>query len=208
MESKNPEVEVISGNALELMQRAEIDMQVSTAKKYPRPDPSAIKKKMESFATMDEETAESCFYSLPRDGKTIQGPSVRLAEIAVACYGNLRAASRVIANDGRRQRLSGEVAEEPKPVLRVLADVVLRAEAFDLVGGSQAFKEWARKLKPDDAIRILGAAMNDPKLFRALTKSITDEAEMQKAIQVFEPYWVSMQIPLIQSALTQPKEGP
>lgn len=101
MENRNPEVEVITGNALELMQRAEIDMQVSTAKKYPRPDPSAIKKKMESFATMDEETAESCFYSLPRDGKTIQGPSVRLAEIAVACYGNLRAASRVIANDGR-----------------------------------------------------------------------------------------------------------
>ena len=70
--------------------------------------------------------------------------------------------------------------------------------------GSQAFKEWAKKLKPDDAIRILAAAMNDPKLFKALTKSITDEAEMQKAIQVFEPYWVSMQIPLIQSSLTQP----
>ncbi len=70
--------------------------------------------------------------------------------------------------------------------------------------GSQAFKEWARKLKPDDAIRILGAAMNDPKLFKALTKQITDEKEMRKAIQVFEPYWVSMQIPLIQSALTQP----
>ncbi len=70
--------------------------------------------------------------------------------------------------------------------------------------GSQAFKEWAKKLKPDDAIRILAAAMNDPKLFKALTKNITDEAEMQKAIQVFEPYWVSMQIPLIQSALVQP----
>jgi hypothetical protein len=69
--------------------------------------------------------------------------------------------------------------------------------------GSQAFKKWAAALKPDDAIRILGEAMTDPKLFKALVKSINDEKEMVKAIQVFEPYWVSMQIPLIQSALTQ-----
>jgi hypothetical protein len=70
--------------------------------------------------------------------------------------------------------------------------------------GSQAFKKWAAALKPDDAIRILGEAMTDPKLFKALVKSINDEKEMAKAIQVFEPYWASMQIPLIQSALTQP----
>jgi hypothetical protein len=70
--------------------------------------------------------------------------------------------------------------------------------------GSQAFKRWAAALKPDNAIRILAEAMNDPKLFKALVKSINDEKEMAKAIQVFEPYWASMQIPLIQSALTQP----
>ena len=44
----------------------------------------------------DQETAENCFYTLPRGGKNIQGPSVRLAEIAVSCYGNLRAGSRII----------------------------------------------------------------------------------------------------------------
>lgn len=103
------ELQTIHPHALELIQRAEIDQQISTAKKYPR-DLVQVKKRMLSFATLDEETAESCFYTLKRKGgggdegddkKTIQGPSVRLAEIAVACYGNLRAASRVIDNDGK-----------------------------------------------------------------------------------------------------------
>lgn len=98
----------IQPRALELIQRAEIDMQISTAKKYPRLELAKIRQKMLSFATLDEETAESCFYTLRRwdaqanENKLIQGPSVRLAEIAVACYGNLRAASRVIDNDGKK----------------------------------------------------------------------------------------------------------
>ena len=48
------------------------------------------------MATLDEETAASCFYSLPRGGKNIQGPSIRLAEIALSCYGNVRAGTRII----------------------------------------------------------------------------------------------------------------
>ena len=87
--------EIIPLNAIESMTRAEVDIQISTAKRYPR-SIAQVKKDMLSFATLDQETAESCFYSLPRGGKNIQGPSVRLAEIAVACYGNLRAGVRVV----------------------------------------------------------------------------------------------------------------
>ena len=87
MEQKSPELEVISASSLELIQRAEIDMQIATAKRYPR-DLAKVKRKMLDFATLDEETAESCFYSVPRDGKTIQGPSVRLAEIADVEFGS------------------------------------------------------------------------------------------------------------------------
>lgn len=86
---------VESNNALESIERASIDMQISTAKKYPRVL-SKVKTEMMSFATLDQETAASCFYSLPRGGKTIQDASVRLAEIAASCYGNIRTASRVI----------------------------------------------------------------------------------------------------------------
>lgn len=83
-------------SVLESIERASVDMQISTAKKYPR-TLSKVKADMLSFATLDEETAQSCFYTLPRGGKTIQGPSVRLAEIAVSCYQNLRAGARVIS---------------------------------------------------------------------------------------------------------------
>src|ERR1700760_4459967 len=90
-----PPIEVLEPTALEASARAEIDMQISTAKRYPRML-SKVKSDMLSFATLDEETAAACFYSLPRGDKNIQGPSVRLAEIAVSCYGNLRAGSRAV----------------------------------------------------------------------------------------------------------------
>jgi hypothetical protein len=90
MEVLKPEM-----GALEAISRAEIDTQISTAKKYPR-QLAQVKSSMLSFATLDEETAQSCFYTLPRGGKSIQGPSVRLAEIALSCYGNLKAGTRII----------------------------------------------------------------------------------------------------------------
>jgi hypothetical protein len=109
-EDEEPEItgidsEVDIPGSLELIQRAEIDMQITTARKYPR-DLAKVKRRMISFATLDEDTAESCFYTLKRTGsdgetKKIQGPSVRLAEIAISCYGNIRAASHVIDNDGK-----------------------------------------------------------------------------------------------------------
>jgi hypothetical protein len=46
--------------------------------------------------SMDQATAESCFYCLPRGRDQIKGPSIRLAEIAASCWGNIHAATRVI----------------------------------------------------------------------------------------------------------------
>jgi hypothetical protein len=102
--SETMELELMETNAIAATTRTEIDSQVATAKQYPR-TLSKVKAAMLSFATLDEETAQSCFYSLPArkggDGKPIQGPSVRLAEIALATYQNLRAAVRIIADDGK-----------------------------------------------------------------------------------------------------------
>lgn len=88
--------EITSSDALQSLERASIDMQISTARKFPR-QLKVVIHKMEQAATLDQETAESCFYSLPRGGKNIEGPSVRLAEIALNSYGNLRFASRNIS---------------------------------------------------------------------------------------------------------------
>lgn len=103
-------LEVVDTSALESMERASIDTQITTAKKYPR-SLSTVKQSMLSFATLDVETAAGCFFTLPGrkggDGKPIQGPSIRMAEIALSCYQNLRAGSRVISDDGKQITAQG-----------------------------------------------------------------------------------------------------
>lgn len=85
----------LSNDAIEMQERAQIDIQIATAHKYPRVL-SRVRDSMLTMATLDEETAASCFYTLPRAGKNISGPGVRLAEIAVSCYGNIRLATRIV----------------------------------------------------------------------------------------------------------------
>lgn len=93
------EVSAVGQNALMQIERAQIDSMIATAQMYPKHAPkmlSQVKTNMLTFATLDEETAAGCFYTLPRGGKTIQGPSVRTAEIAVSCYGNVLVGVRVV----------------------------------------------------------------------------------------------------------------
>jgi len=101
---QSTDLEVIQPSAIESIERAQIDIQIATARRFPRVL-SAVKARMLSFATLDEETAQSCFYTLPArkggDGKPLQGPSVRLAEIALSCYQNVKAGSRIIGDDGK-----------------------------------------------------------------------------------------------------------
>lgn len=98
--------QLIAQDSLSLITKAEIDVQISTAKAFPR----SLKKfidKATSMATLTEEIAASCIYALPRGGKPIEGPSVRLAEIVCSAYGNIRAGARVISNDGKNITAQG-----------------------------------------------------------------------------------------------------
>lgn len=79
--------------------RGEVDTQISTAKRFPRSIKQFHQKSL-SLATLDEETAASCFYTLPRDGKNIEGPSARLAEIVATSWGNIRATANIVDDDG------------------------------------------------------------------------------------------------------------
>lgn len=85
--------------------KAELDVQITTAKAYPRNISKAMDYAIQ-LATMDEAIAQSCFYCLPRkdkDGnkKEVRGGSIRLAEIMMQAWGNLHTAVRIIGNDGR-----------------------------------------------------------------------------------------------------------
>jgi hypothetical protein len=95
-EMHSTEVEVVRDNStLVALQRAEIDQAIVTAKAYPR-DIAKFKNEVRSMALLDQETAASMYYTLPRDGKTIQDGSIRLAEIAGSCWGNVRYGASVI----------------------------------------------------------------------------------------------------------------
>lgn len=87
-------------STVEALTRGEIDAQIATAKRFPRSLKSFRDRAIE-MATLDQETAESCMYALPRDGKTIEGPSARLAEILASAYGNMRIEGRPIDDDGK-----------------------------------------------------------------------------------------------------------
>jgi hypothetical protein len=90
--------------AFDLVTRAEIDVQIATAKRYPRSAERFVREAC-AMVSISPEIAEQCRYRLPArrggDGKAIEGPSVRLAEIVAACWGNLRVVGRVVGDDGR-----------------------------------------------------------------------------------------------------------
>lgn len=93
---KTDEIQItpIGVEVVEAQERAGYDIQIATAKKYPR-DLQRVKENTLAIVTMDKKVAESCRYALPRGGKPINGPSVHLARIIAQQYGNVRVDSRV-----------------------------------------------------------------------------------------------------------------
>lgn len=101
----NEIIEIKQADIIQAVNRAEIDIQVATAKQYPR-DINNTLNKIATYATMDKETAEDCFYVLRRKGSNgqdsvIEGLSVRMAEIIAGCWGNIRVQTRIVGNDGK-----------------------------------------------------------------------------------------------------------
>ena len=86
-----PQLPAMSGD---VAFRVEIDIQVSTANAYPR-KLSRVAGEIRDLVTITPEAAAACVYTLPRDGKAITGPSIRLAEILFACWGNCTGGSRI-----------------------------------------------------------------------------------------------------------------
>lgn len=88
------------GMSLDVQTRGEIDMQIATAKRYPRSVQKFIQDVM-TMATLTDETAAACFYNKPQGGEMITGPSARLAEMVASCWGNLAVDGRPVHDDGR-----------------------------------------------------------------------------------------------------------
>lgn len=163
-------LQVVQADALE---RANVDSQVATAKRYPR----SLKRSIDNsivMATMDAETAQSCGYALPRGGKPITGPSVHLAKIIVSNWGNMRTEARVV-----------QVTDK---------QVISRGTAWDLETNVASAFEVRRSIVDkrgnrfsDDMITVTGNAANSiayrNAVFAVIPKAVTDK--VYKAAQEY-----------------------
>jgi hypothetical protein len=91
-----------AAGAVMLVGDSEVDLQVATARRFPRSITTFMRRAKE-MATLTPEIAASCIYALPRKEngrqKNIEGPSARLAEICASAWGNLRAEGKVLGHD-------------------------------------------------------------------------------------------------------------
>lgn len=166
MSTENEELTIISSDDVSMFeagQRAEYDIQIATAKKFPR-NLARVKENAIAIITMDKATAEQCRYALPRNGKTISGPSVHLARIIVQQYGNIRVDARVKQITDRQ--------------------IISEAVCFDLETNYAVKVEVRRSIMGkvgrynDDMITMTGNAANSiafrNAVFSVIPKGITD----------------------------------
>ena len=94
MENEVVIIDTVGIEMAEAQERASIDSQVATAKKYPR-NLIRVQNNSISIVCMSKETAESCRYAKPTGGKMIVGSSVHLARIVCQQYGNIKIQQRI-----------------------------------------------------------------------------------------------------------------
>lgn len=193
----NEVIQVNQSSMLEALNRSEVDMQISTAKAYPR-DIKQVLNKIQTLATMDKETAEDCFYVLRRKAanggnSVIEGLSVRMAEIIAGSWGNLRVQARIIGNDGRTITAQA-VCHDLENNLAVSVEVKRRitnkngetfSEDMQVVTGNAAcaiaFRNAVLKVVPKAITKTI---INNVRSV-ALGQSIDLETSRQKIIEYF-----------------------
>ena len=171
MDLANYEVaQVAQGDAqsviqMDAIEKANVDVQVTTAKQFPRNVTRAIQNSI-VMATIDPETAQMMRYALPRGGKPITGPSVHLAKLIVSNWGNIRAEAKVV-----------QITD---------SQVVSRGTCWDLENNVATAIEVRRNIKgkggqrfSDDMITVVGNAANSiafrNAVFSVIPKAVTDK---------------------------------
>jgi hypothetical protein len=84
---KQPQQLIATSQAIQLA-AAVLDKRIATARQWPR-SISRFKQEAIQLLQHDVETAMSAEYSKPVGGGSVRGPSVRLAELACLCWGNI-----------------------------------------------------------------------------------------------------------------------
>lgn len=194
----NEVIEIKQVEVVQAINRSEIDMQIATAKQYPRNIPEVLNK-IATYATMDVETATDCFYVLRRGGSTIDGLSVRMAEIIAGAWGNMRVQTRIIGNDGKTITAQG-VCHDLETNLAVSVEVKRRItdkygktynEDMQVVTGNAAsaiaFRNAVLKVVPKAVTKKVIADVKQV----ALGQSLDLETSRQNMIQYFSKLGVN-----------------
>lgn len=126
--------ELIENGAALATMREDLDIQVATARKFPRSVEKFIQR-IDTLACRNEDTAEAMFYSVPRkkDGKLISivGPSVRFAEFVASEWGNIRYGGTPIGEDGHGFVICRGVGWDIEKNVAVTFDVKRRITTSD-----------------------------------------------------------------------------
>ncbi len=113
----DPALQAIGGDTYAMLEKAQIDVQITTAHAFPRSMVN-FKRRATEMVTLDEETAQSCIFRRPvgkkKNEKTgkweeefAEGKSIRMAEIVGACYGNLRVGAILVEQTPRYVKARG-----------------------------------------------------------------------------------------------------
>lgn len=160
-ESVTPNVEVMPmpiGNNLATVDRAEIDMQISTAKQYPR-SVSVCLDNARAIIKTDKASAQQAFYLLDFYDKSnpIIGPSIRMAEILASQWKNIRYGSRplevtenTVVAQGYCYDLENNVAftaTKTRPIRKKNGDRFKEHDIIKTMLGAQAIAERDAILK-------------------------------------------------------------
>ena len=180
------------GGALTQINAAEVSIMISTAKRYPR-SIALSQRRVLDLATLDEETAAACFYSMPRGGKPIEGPSVRFAEIVASAWGNLHCGARDLGADDKWAHAQG-VAWDLEAnnrffieVSRRVTDKYGRRYNDDMIGvTAQAAISIALRNVIFRAVpfALVKKAYDEARL-TAIGKALTMEQRRAKAVEMF-----------------------
>lgn len=170
--NENPQEDVIVIENADLQtiyqqDKAMVDVQISTAKAYPR----NIKRSTENaiaIVSMDKETASTCTYSVPRGGKAITGASVHLAKILAQVWGNMRCEAKVISHDGKHVT-SQAIAFDLENNLAIKVEVKRSIMQNEYVEGRKTGKMVRMT---DDMIVVTGNAANSIALRNAVLSVI------------------------------------
>lgn len=82
---------------------AEAQGKLILAKQYPRDENAAYNKMIMACSRMG--LAQKAFYSYPRGGETVSGPTIRLAEVLARCWGNVEYGIKELSQDNGKSEM-------------------------------------------------------------------------------------------------------